>query len=199
MFVRFERPAEDTGNSRIPLVLACLLLVAVLGYLDFLTGVEFGFSIFYLAPIAIASWNAGWLAGTLVSVAASGAMLVADQAAGLSYSHPFFAFWNAAVKLAVFLTLAFLLAARRESEREREALIQNLREALARGQALQGLLRTCARCRKVRDDHGNWNHVESLLRAQANSEDPGVLCPECAVVALEEMRGEGRGAGKSDA
>jgi two-component system, cell cycle sensor histidine kinase and response regulator CckA len=69
-------------------------------------------------------------------------------------------------------------AAKREDE-QRLRLIQELTDALARIKTLRGLLPICASCKKIRDDQGYWQKVESYLAEHTNAEFTHGLCPEC--------------------
>jgi PAS domain S-box-containing protein len=44
---------------------------------------------------------------------------------------------------------------------------------------LRGLLPVCAWCRKVRDDHGYWNQLESYVSQQLKATLSHGICPEC--------------------
>jgi diguanylate cyclase (GGDEF)-like protein len=96
---------------------AAVILVVVV---DYATGAELAFSVFYLFPVGIASWYLGWKLGAVVSVESAFAWYLADTLArSESYSHPFVPAWNAGVRLATFLTVTLLLARLREAlERE---------------------------------------------------------------------------------
>ncbi len=45
---------------------------------------------------------------------------------------------------------------------------------------LGGLLPICAHCKKIRDDNGYWNQVESYIREYSRAEFSHGICPECA-------------------
>jgi len=68
---------------------------------------------------------------------------------------------------------------RRRLEDERERLIEELRQALRDVRTLQGILPICASCKKIRDDTGYWQKVESFVRARADVEFSHGICPEC--------------------
>jgi DNA-binding NtrC family response regulator len=68
---------------------------------------------------------------------------------------------------------------RKRAQEEREQLIERLQEALANIKALRGMLPICASCKKIRDDSGYWNQIESYIRAHADVEFSHGLCPEC--------------------
>ncbi len=68
---------------------------------------------------------------------------------------------------------------RKRTEEEREKLIHQLQEALGNIRTLRGLLPICASCKKVRDDKGYWNQIESFVRDHSEAEFSHSICPEC--------------------
>jgi PAS domain-containing protein len=70
--------------------------------------------------------------------------------------------------------------ARKQAEQEREKLIGELRDALAKVKLLSGLLPICAACKKVRDDDGYWNQIDTYIRDHADVEFSHSICPDCA-------------------
>jgi PAS domain S-box-containing protein len=69
---------------------------------------------------------------------------------------------------------------RRRYEAERERLIGDLQKALADVKTLRGLLPICAHCKKIRDDQGYWNRIETFIRARSEAEFTHGICPDCA-------------------
>jgi DNA-binding response OmpR family regulator len=72
------------------------------------------------------------------------------------------------------------IAERQRAEHEREQLIGQLQEALANIKTLRGLVPICAACKKIRDDSGYWNQLESFLHSHTEAEFSHGICPECA-------------------
>lgn len=68
---------------------------------------------------------------------------------------------------------------RKQVELEREQLIQELQEALARVRTLSGLLPICAHCNKIRDDEGHWTRIESYVSAHSQAKFSHGVCPDC--------------------
>lgn len=62
---------------------------------------------------------------------------------------------------------------------EREKLINELQEALANIKTLTGLLPICASCKKIRDDQGYWNQIESYIEEHSEVQFSHGLCPDC--------------------
>jgi PAS domain S-box-containing protein len=69
---------------------------------------------------------------------------------------------------------------RKHSEVERERLIGELKAALADVKTLRGLLPICAHCKKIRDDRGYWNRIETFIRERSDAEFTHGICPDCA-------------------
>jgi len=104
--------------------------ILVVGALDHWTGPEISFSLFYLVPIAAAAWFVGRRAGLLVSLCAGATWLAADLIPS-HYSHPAIAYWNAMVRLVVFLAVSLLLSRLREMNLSLERKAQERAVALA--------------------------------------------------------------------
>jgi len=45
--------------------------------------------------------------------------------------------------------------------------------------SLEGILPICSLCKKIRDDTGYWNQVESYIREHSDATFSHSLCPEC--------------------
>lgn len=65
-------------------------------------------------------------------------------------------------------------------DRERLQVLADLKEALAKVKKLSGLLPICASCKKIRDDKGYWEQVESYIKKNSEAEFTHSICPECA-------------------
>ena len=74
----------------------------------------------------------------------------------------------------------FNITARKRTEEEREKLIHELQNALAEIKTLSGLLPICSHCKKICDDKGCWNQIESYIHKHSDTEFSHGICPECA-------------------
>src|SRR5258708_24225259 len=70
-------------TSRFTLVAVCFVITAGLGYLDYLTGYEQTFLLFYLVPIGLGTWFGNFGIGFTFSVFSIVAWVVSDVAAGV--------------------------------------------------------------------------------------------------------------------
>ncbi|MEY2485645.1 MAG: two-component system, LuxR family, sensor kinase FixL [Verrucomicrobiota bacterium] len=94
------------GHSRIALIAACSALAILLGYLDYWTGYEQSLLLFYLVPIALATWFGDIMFGLVFSVISVGIWVASDLFAGI----PTVGFWNLGMALAAYAVFAVLLA-----------------------------------------------------------------------------------------
>jgi diguanylate cyclase (GGDEF)-like protein len=119
------------GIPRAGICLLSLAGVVLVGLIDYLTGYEASLSLFYLAPVSVASWYAGSRQGAAVALASCVSWMLADLAAGNQYSHVLIAVWNGIIRFGVFLSTSILLTVLQGSlRRQRE---------LARRDSLTGL------------------------------------------------------------
>lgn len=68
----------------------------------------------------------------------------------------------------------------RKMEEGKEILISELKEALQEVKRLSGLLPICSSCKKIRDDRGYWNQIESYLEERSEAEFSHSICPDCS-------------------
>lgn len=126
--------------------------VAGLGVVDYVTGPEIAFSIFYLMPIYATTVRAGKRAGLVASVASAAVWGVADMVSAHAYSLAWAPVWNSVVRFAFFVVVTQLLSSLRgELERERELATVDSMTGLLNARAFA----TCAqdeldRCRRYR-------------------------------------------------
>lgn len=69
---------------------------------------------------------------------------------------------------------------RLKAEVEKEKLIFELKEALNQIKTLKGLLPICSSCKKIRDGHGDWNHIESYVEKRTDAQFTHSICPSCS-------------------
>ncbi len=109
-------------QKRTPILAAIILLVLVLGWIDYLTGIEIAFSVFYFLPVAGASYFVDRRSGLAIAVASTLTWFIADQLGGHSYSSNWVALWNTATRLVSFVVLAMVIAALRSGYDYQEEL-----------------------------------------------------------------------------
>jgi two-component system cell cycle sensor histidine kinase/response regulator CckA len=76
-------------------------------------------------------------------------------------------------------SIAYDITERKKVEAERTNLIAHLNETLSKVKTLSGLLPICASCKKIRDDHGYWQKLETFVREHSGAEFSHSICPDC--------------------
>ncbi len=61
-----------------------------------------------------------------------------------------------------------------------KARTEELQHAQSKIKILKGFLPICANCKKIRDDNGAWNQIESYIRDHSEAEFSHGICPVCA-------------------
>ena len=67
----------------------------------------------------------------------------------------------------------------KQAAAERERLIGELQETLEQVKLLSGLLPICAGCKKIRDEQGSWQHLETYLRTHSEADFTHGMCEDC--------------------
>ena len=126
---------------RMVIMTVTLLIVVVVGMIDYFSGYEISFSVFYLAAIALATWSVGKRFGWLVSVLSVISWLMGDLAAGATYSNRFVPIWNVIIALVFYLVLVEVLANLRALQRKLAGKVVErtaaLTEEMVKRQALE--------------------------------------------------------------
>ncbi|MBU1054829.1 MAG: DUF3365 domain-containing protein [Proteobacteria bacterium] len=78
-----------------------------------------------------------------------------------------------------FATLMSNITKKKKMENDRKKLINELQEALENIKTLNGLLPICAQCKKIRDDKGYWNQIETYIENHSDALFSHGLCPDC--------------------
>ena len=110
-----------------------LVLLGGVAFLDYITGVELSFSLFYLLPISLIAWTVSERFGLVVAFISAVIWQAVDFWSGARYSFEFAYIWNAIVRLGFFMLPVFMIRLNRAMEREK---------ALARTDFLTGALNT---------------------------------------------------------
>jgi signal transduction histidine kinase len=122
-------------SSRVSLVIAGLLVLALIGAVDYLTGFELLFSVFYLLEVGLAAWFVGKGFGLLMSVLSVIVWIGGDLAAGAHYSNLVVPIWNAVILMVFYFIVVWLLTHLRSLHKQLEARVGERTVALTREMA----------------------------------------------------------------
>ena len=103
--------------------------------------------------------------------------------------------FSLALVLAIVVVMLLLkennaIAERKRSEEDQKSLIVELQKALAEVKTLSGMLPICASCKKVRDDKGYWQQIESYILDHSDAKLSHNICPACARKLYPELFGK---------
>lgn len=74
-----------------------------------------------------------------------------------------------------------------EQREEKSRLVAQLEQSLAEIKTLRGFIPICAHCKKIRDDEGYWESVETFMQRHADVKFTHALCPPCGVALYGEQ------------
>jgi signal transduction histidine kinase len=94
----------------------CIALVAVIGFLDYITGYEISFFMVYLIPILLAVWRVSTFFSVAISVLCVTCVLGTNIAAGWHFSHWFVPVWNSMMVGTFYLVVVRVFILHRELE-----------------------------------------------------------------------------------
>jgi diguanylate cyclase (GGDEF)-like protein len=86
-----------------------VFLLIVIGTVDHITGYELSFSLFYLAPVSIAAWHLSKPLAMLTCILSALTWFTVDFISVHSYSHMVIPYWNAILRLGIFIIVAGLI------------------------------------------------------------------------------------------
>lgn len=104
-----------------PLIwLYVIALIILLSVIDYFTGHEISFAVFYLLPVSMAAYALGLRWGLVISLACAVIWQMVNTLAGQVFSHGWIGYWNMGTRYAFFgLVVALLCSLKTTIEKER--------------------------------------------------------------------------------
>jgi hypothetical protein len=137
--------------------------------IDYLTGPNTQFPVVYMIPVGLAAWYSGRRPALLLAIA-------------MPLVHVWWlaALWKqvesmpvlmtlTAIRGAVIIAVALWVVRLAEHERELDRHVQ----------ALEGLLSICSFCKKIRNESGEWEQLESYVSSRSDARFSHAFCPVC--------------------
>jgi hypothetical protein len=158
-----------------PMVLLGLALLPIIGWVDHFTGLYLSFSVFYLPPVALVAWYGGKWLGILSALEAAIVWFSVDYFDVPSL--PVIVYlWRALTRFTVFAIVSLFV-------RETSLQLAGLEERINRRRRDEDFYRVlplCPLCKKIRNEQGNWKHIEEFLKEETKLEFTHTICPDCA-------------------
>jgi diguanylate cyclase (GGDEF)-like protein len=103
------------------ILLISLELMILFGIVDYATGYEISFALFYLIPVSLAAWFIGRKSGLVISIASAVIWYETNALAGEIFSNGIIPIWNSATRLGFFYAVTVLLSRLKQAmDHERE-------------------------------------------------------------------------------
>lgn len=65
------------------------------------------------------------------------------------------------------------------ADAERQRLLDDLQRTVAEVKVLRGILPICGYCKRIRDEQGDWNRLETFVSARSQASFSHGVCPDC--------------------
>lgn len=161
--------------------------ILMLGWIDWKTGFELNFFVFYFLPVWLGGWYLGLEAAIVFAVLSGMTWFGADVLSGHPYVSHVFAVWNTMIRLISFLAIGWTVSRMRLARDRERRSNDSLRKALSEVKVLETFIPICAQCKKIRNQDGAWQPLEVYLGEHSNSRFSHGYCPDCARKAMAEL------------
>ena len=166
-----ENPKKnESSDSKI--IALCFTLSIAIFLLDSLIPLGVAGGVPYILVVLVSLWSPRKKLPVYVAIGGSILTIIgfySSPAGGELWKVLF----NRSLALFAIWTTAILSVQRETMQKERE-------KALLTVKILSGLLPICASCKKIRDDKGYWNQIESYIKDHSEAEFSHGICPDCA-------------------
>jgi hypothetical protein len=163
-----------------------IVFTLMLGVVDWASGNELQFFVFYFVPVAIAGWTCNSARAYFIAVLSAVVWFVAAWFSGQPYTHISYTIWNTAIRLVAFLILGYATLRIKVLLVNERKLSSELQKTLSEVKTLTGLLPICANCKKIRNDEGYWQQIEIYIEKHSDAQFSHGYCHECADKLMKE-------------
>jgi glucose-6-phosphate-specific signal transduction histidine kinase len=94
-------------HNKLSGIFGALLFVFMLGWIDWQTGYELNFFLFYFIPVIITAWFFGIESSIFISIISSLVWSIADKFSGHNYSSNLYFVWNTLIRLVSFILIGW--------------------------------------------------------------------------------------------
>jgi K+-sensing histidine kinase KdpD len=175
---------------RYPRASAAFLWVAwtiFLAWLDIQTGFQLKLGPFYLLPVLLMTWVGGMAQGLVAAVLAATIWRGIDLVFRPASMPVWILTFDALIHLLSFAAVSLFVSWARSLVMRERKLVHDLSDFLANVRELEGLLPMCAWCKKVRDDKGYWQQIETYISQHTKADWTHGICPECQAKFMESQ------------
>jgi|GEM_PF-767441 len=150
-------------------ILSFLLVAFATLALDYATGKNIQFPIFYALPVGILAWNSyskgAYIAAIFLPLIRVWFNFVWNDNESITH-----ALVNALINMAALVLYSYLFC----------ILSEQAKMLAKRVRVLEGILPTCDICKKIRNEQGEYEPAEKYISEHTEAQFSHGICPECA-------------------
>jgi hypothetical protein len=147
-----------------------LVLLAIIAWLDFLTGYEVSLFLFYLIPIWWVTRSVNLAAGLFFCLLSAVILRLADYEAGHHISREWIYWERGTTGFITFSVIALYV----------HSFDRRLSSAKTKLKQLEGILPICMVCHRIMDKNGSWGDLDTYLHEHTAAEVEKRVCPHCS-------------------
>ncbi len=182
---------QRPGSARLKILLTSLVSLGVVSFIDWWTGYEGLFFIFYFVPVALCAWRLSPTTTISMAALAAASWFATDWLSGHVYSHAWLRYWDCLICFLALATLGTLMYRWQRSLEEERKTREELAKALEQVnrsneevRKLQSQLQVvCAWTKRINID-GKWIPLDEFLSSKLNVQISHGISPE----AFEEIK-----------
>ncbi len=146
-----------------------ILISTIVLVLDYVTGPVIQFPILFVIPVALSSWYTSRAFGLILSFALPLTGVLMIKLWGLPWSNLEIII-NIIIRISILALISYLM---HKTARQNEELKKEIH-------VLKGILPICSFCKKIRNENGEWEVLESYIDKRSEAQFSHGLCPDCA-------------------
>jgi len=163
-----------------------LIAVVCVALVDWVTGDQFSFFTFYFLPISVAAWYVNFESSIAIAVVSVLAWFTVDYSLAHNHSSHFSYVWNSLVRLGAFVVIAFTMSKINIILKRERKLSEQLNKSISEIKVLESFLSICCECKKIRNEEGQWQQMESYISQHSDTRFSHGFCPECFQKQMKE-------------
>jgi hypothetical protein len=191
-YKEYTMPAREPKRGGV--IAVGLVLLVLVSVIDFVTGYEFRFFIFYFIPVSLYAWFLSQKAAQVIAAASGVVWWVIDRFSGHMYPHELYRVWNALTFFVAFSLVAWAVSDfRRRLETERRlkrVLAEKLEEELHATEEIRKLQHqiqtVCAWTKRIRVED-KWISFEEFLQSHLGIEVTHGISEEAAAELRKQL------------
>ena len=177
-------------SFRLKVILATVVSLALVTYVDYATGYEIRVYAFYFIPICLCAWYLGRFSVLCFSLVSALCWFYADLFSGHPYPSESYRYWNAFISFVPFAVVGLILNRLKTSLDGQRRAHQELSRSTEEIRELQNQLQVvCSWTKRIEVD-GKWIPIDEFLTKQLHLKLTHGISPEASRRFREQAEGK---------